>query len=155
MTEIIPEKVCGYIDGDFVALLFGMRINKLWKLHKWLPIIIAMDRMLEELTAQPVSGFLGSISSRFLIVHWRSFKHLEAYARSTDYKHWPAWINFNRRMARSQADVGIWHETYSISAGQYEAIYRSMPRFGLGQAGNISPATKRKATTCGRIDVEK
>jgi Domain of unknown function (DUF4188) len=34
----------------------------------------------------------------------------------------PASIAFNKRMARSRGDVGIWHETYKIAAGQYEAI---------------------------------
>jgi hypothetical protein len=25
------------MDGEFVVFLIGMRINKPWKLHKWLP----------------------------------------------------------------------------------------------------------------------
>ena len=34
MTEIVPTRVTGRIDGDFVVFLIGMRINKPWKLHK-------------------------------------------------------------------------------------------------------------------------
>ena len=73
------------IDGDFVVFIIGMRINKFWKPHKWLPVFLAMPRMLKELQRQPESGFLGSTSAGFAIIqYWRSFDHLEAYARSHD-----------------------------------------------------------------------
>ena len=119
------------IEGDFVVFVIGMRINKLWKLHKWLPVFSAMPRMLKELEKQPESGFLGSVSGALLIVqYWRSFAHLEAYARSQDHHHLPAWVAFNKRMRESRGDVGIWHETYLVRAGEYEAIYSGMPRLG-------------------------
>ncbi len=35
--------------------------------------------------------------------------------------------------------TGIWHETYLVRAGEYEAIYGNMPPFGLG-AGAARPA---------------
>lgn len=100
-----------------------MRINKPWKLRKWFPVFRAMPRMLKELEKQPESGFLGSISGgRLMVQYWRSFEHLEAYARSKDHFLWPAWVDFNKRIGASREDVGIWHETYLVSAGQYEAI---------------------------------
>ena len=134
MTEIIPARMAAEIDGDFVVFIIGMRINKAWKLHKWVPVFRAMPRMLKELERQPESGFLGSISGGTLIVqYWRSFEHLEAYARSHDHPHWPAWVVFNDRMRESRGDVGIWHETYLVRAGNYEAIYSGMPRWGLGR----------------------
>jgi fumigallin biosynthesis monooxygenase-like protein len=152
MSEIIPERVSASLEGSFVVFLLGMRINKFWKLHKWLPVAFAMRSMMEELAEQPESGFLGAISSTFLTVqYWRSFEHLEAYARSADRRHWPAWVAFNKRVADNRGDVGIWHETYLIPAGQYEAIYSGMPRFGLGRAGSIGPATQHKAEARGRI----
>jgi hypothetical protein len=111
------------IDGDFVVFLIGMRINKPWKPHKWLPVLLAMPRMLKELKEHPESGFLGSAAAGLLTVqYWRSFEHLEAYARSHDHEHWPAWVAFNKRTAASRGDVGIWHETYLVRAGDYEAI---------------------------------
>ena len=70
-----------------------------------------------------------------------SFDHLKAYARDQDKTHWPAWTNFNRRMKESVGDVGIWHETYVISRGQFEAIYNGTPPFGLGKVGKLVPAT--------------
>jgi hypothetical protein len=152
MSEIIPQRMAAEIEGDFVVFLIGMRVNKLWKLHKWLPVFRAMPRMLKELEGRPESGFLGYESSLLLSVqYWRSFQHLEAYARSHDHLHWPAWVDFNNRMANSRGDVGIWHETYLIRAGEYEAIYSGVPRRGLGKVGTLVPAAGRKESARGRM----
>ena len=35
--------------------------------------------------------------------------------------------------------AGIWHETYLVRAGEYEAIYNNMPPSGLGRAGRLVP----------------
>ena len=152
MGAIIASSMSAEIEGDFVVFVIGMRINKLWKLHKWLPVLSAMPRMLKELEKQPESGFLGSISGGLLIVqYWRSFGHLEAYARSQDHLHWPTWVAFNKRMRESRGDVGIWHETYLVRAGEYEAIYRGMPPWGLGRAGALVPASGRKEAARDRL----
>ncbi len=37
---------------------------------------------------------------------------------------------------------GIWHETYLVRAGQYEAVYGNMPPHGLGKAGRLHPASE-------------
>jgi hypothetical protein len=111
-----------------------------------------MPRMIKELQRQPDSGFLGATQSALLIVqYWRSFEQLEAYARSHDHEHWPAWVAFNRRMSASRGDVGIWHETYQVRAGQYEAIYSGMPPIGLGRFAKLEPASGRYESARGRI----
>ncbi|WP_119157565.1 DUF4188 domain-containing protein [Caldimonas tepidiphila] len=151
MSEILPRRMAAEIEGDFVVFVIGMRINKPWKLHQWLPVFLAMPRMLKELERRPESGFLGAVSGGLLIVqYWRSFEHLEAYARSRDHLHWPAWVAFNKRTGRSRGDVGIWHETYLVRAGEYEAIYSGMPRHGLGRAGTLVPATGQRDSARGR-----
>jgi hypothetical protein len=61
MADVIPARMSAEVDGDFVVFVIGMRINKLWKVHKWLPVFLAMPRMLKELEKQPESGFLGHI----------------------------------------------------------------------------------------------
>jgi hypothetical protein len=86
-----------------------------------------------------------------IIKYWRSFEHLEAYARSTDMSHWPAWVAFYKRVGRSRGDVGIWHETYRVSAGQYEAIYPGMLAFGLGTVGTLLPVSGGRDSARGRI----
>ncbi|HYO83097.1 MAG TPA: DUF4188 domain-containing protein [Bryobacteraceae bacterium] len=152
MAGVIPARMSAELDGDFVVFLIGVRINKPWKVHKWLPTMLAMPRMLRELRRRPESGFLGSASGGLLIVqYWRSFDHLEAYARSHDHEHWPAWVAFNKRAGKSRGDVGIWHETYLVKAGQYESVYSGMPPWGLGKAGQLVPAAGRKESARGRV----
>ena len=152
MAAVIPGKMTVEVEGDFVVFLIGMRINKPWKLHKWLPVFLAMPRLLKELAAHPEAGCLGTISGLGVIVqYWRSFDHLEAYARSHDHGHWPAWVAFNRRLGKSRGDVGIWHETYQVRAGAYEAVYSGMPPFGLGTAGTLVPASGRREAARGRF----
>ena len=46
MARILPERMTAEIEGDFVVFLIGMRINKPWKIHKWLPVFLAMPKML-------------------------------------------------------------------------------------------------------------
>ena len=48
MSKVVPKRVTAEIEGDFVIFLIGMRINKLWKVHKWLPVFRAMPRMIRE-----------------------------------------------------------------------------------------------------------
>jgi hypothetical protein len=152
MTKVIPQRMAAQIEGDFVVFLIGMRINKPWKLHKWLPVFLAMPKMLKELERQPESGFLGAIfGPKVIVQYWRSFEHLETYARSTDGLHWPAWVAFSKRMAKSREDVGIWHETYLVRAHEYEAIYSGMPPFGLGKTAKLVPATGHRDTARGRV----
>ena len=63
MASIIDRRVTAHVQGDFVVFLIGMRINKLWKPHKWLPSLRTMPRMLKELEAAPTEhGFLGSMN---------------------------------------------------------------------------------------------
>jgi Monooxygenase af470-like len=152
MAKIIPTRMTAEIDGDFVVFLIGMRINKLWKVHKWLPVFMAMTPMLKELGKHPESGFLGHIFGMKVIVqYWRSFEHLEAYARNQNQGHWPAWVAFNKKVGGSRGDVGIWHETYQVRAGEYETIYSGMPPIGLGSVGTLVPVGAKRESARERI----
>ncbi|HEY0055100.1 MAG TPA: DUF4188 domain-containing protein [Pedobacter sp.] len=134
--------------------LLGMRINRLWKVHKWMPIAAAMPKMLMELSRKPESGFLGYQSYGGIppvtIMCWKSFEQLEAYAKDRNGQHYPAWRDFNKKI-RNSGDVGIWHETYKVKAGEYECVYNNMPRFGLGKIGELVPAIGRKEYAGQRI----
>lgn len=143
LPEIHKGHMTADVNGEFVVFLIGFRMNNWWKLNRWLPVVSAMPRMLKELYETPESGFLGHTSSLGLMVqYWRSYAHLEAYARNKEKSHWPAWVAFNKSVANSKGDVGIWHETYCVQPGQWETIYGNMPRFGLGKATNVIPITK-------------
>jgi hypothetical protein len=145
------------LDGDFVVFLIGMRINRPWRPDQWLPVLRAMRPMLRELAADPGSGFLGATSGFLaggpaLVQYWRSFEDLERYARDRDASHLPAWRAFNR-LVRDSGGVGIWHETYRVRGGEYEAIYGNMPRVGLAAVGEHRPIGSTSATAARRIGV--
>ncbi|MHB8484003.1 MAG: DUF4188 domain-containing protein [Nitrospiria bacterium] len=155
MPKINAQRMTAQMEGDFVVFLIGMRVNKFWKIHKWLPVARAMSPMLKELLGNPESGLVGfqtyfGLRNTMLVQYWRSFEHLEAYARARDKSHFPAWVEFNRKIGAS-GDVGIWHETYKVCAGQYETVYNNMPPYGLGSAGRLVPATGKLETAKGRI----
>jgi Domain of unknown function (DUF4188) len=152
---VIKERMCAEVDGEAVVFLIGMRINKPWKIHKWLPVAIAMPRMLRELGQNPDLGFLGAHTwfARTVIVlqYWRSINDLNAYAKSRDRAHLPAWAAFNRAIGKS-GDVGIWHETYRVRAGDYETVYANMPPFGLAKATKAVVASGRRESAAGRMN---
>jgi Domain of unknown function (DUF4188) len=154
---VVPGRRVAHLDGDFVVFLIGMRINRPWRPHKWLPVLRAMRPMIRELQADPGSGFLGATQGVLaggpaLVQYWRSFEHLDRYARDRTARHLPAWQEFNQRVRDSGA-VGIWHETYRVRAGEYEAIYGNMPRVGLAAAGEHRPVGSSNATAAARIAV--
>jgi len=156
MPKVIDARMSAEMDGEFVVFMIGFRVNKPWKLHKWIPVFLAMPRMLKELAAHPESGFLGHNGfGKVIIQYWRSFEHLEAYARAQDRQHWPAWVDFNRRVGGSRGDVGIWHETYLIKPGHYESVYSGMPPYGLGKAGRLIPATGKREAARSRVSASE
>lgn len=155
MADIIKKRMTAEIEGDFVVFLIGMRINTFWKIHKWLPVARAMPRMLIELAQHKEMGLLGArthfgLRNIMVVQYWRSFEHLADYAGNKNAEHFPAWVAFNKSVG-SSGDVGIWHETYKVAAGQHESIYSNMPPYGLGAAGSLVSATGRKSTAASRI----
>ena len=143
------------IEGDFVVFLIGMRINRLLLLHKWIPVAQAMPRMLKELFAHKEMGLLHAESfvgwrTVMVVQYWRSFEQLHAYAHARELAHLPAWADFNRRVG-GNGSVGIFHETYLVNEGAYEAVYASMPTFGLAHAGEMMPAIGRMQSAKSRM----
>lgn len=152
------ERITATLEGDFVVFLIGMRISNPFLIHKWLPVAMAMPRMLKELRRQPELGLLHAemwlSRTTILVQYWRSLEQLLAYANSKDADHLPAWRSFNQSVG-TNGSVGIWHETYRVSPGSYETIYVNMPPFGLGKAGMMQPATGHKHSSIGRMRRDK
>ena len=109
MPEIHAERLTADVDEEFVIFLIGMRVNRPWKIHKWLPVALAMRRMIVELESHPDAGML-SVESwlgnpTMMVQYWRSFDHLEKYATRQDQEHLPAWKAFNQAVAEFIAMV--------------------------------------------------
>ena len=155
MASVHKGRYAAQIEGDFVVFMIGMRFNRIFLIHKWLPVVLAMPRMLKELFQHPELGMLDArtfVSGRTLMVvqYWRSFEQLHAYAHARDKEHLPAWAEFNRRIGGNGA-VGIFHESYLVKAGGYECVYANMPRFGLAKAGEMVPAVGRLQSAKSRL----
>jgi Domain of unknown function (DUF4188) len=71
MAEAVQNgRVAAQIDGDFVVFLIGMRVNRLLAVGKWMPVAMAMPRMLKELMRQPELGLLSArayVSGRVIL----------------------------------------------------------------------------------------
>ena len=143
MAEINEGRMFAKADDDFVVFMIGMRINSFWKIHKWFPVAIAMPKMIKELYKNKEYGFLSTEAwfgrTTIMVQYWKSFEHLEAYAKNINAEHLPEWRKFNQK-ARQSGAVGVWHETYRVSQGNYENIYVNMPKFGLGKVGTLKQA---------------
>jgi hypothetical protein len=131
-----------------------MRVNRWWLPHQWIRVAAAMPRMLRELAQNPELGYLGGESwfgrTTLMMSYWRSMDHLMAYAKSRTAEHLPAWRSFNK-LVGTNGDVGIWHETYRVHAGDYESVYVNMKPFGLGKAGALVEATGTRESARGRL----
>lgn len=132
-------------DGS-VLFLIGMRINVLWKVHRWFPVFTAMPRMLRELDQRPKLGFLHGrtfMSGRvFMVVqYWESVEKLNDYARAADRLHLPAWRAFNKAIGNN-GEVGVFHETFMVSDGMYETVYGNMPPTLMGAAFGMVPISE-------------
>ncbi len=156
MARVIHGRMTADIEGDFVVFLIGMRINKPWKIHKWWAVSAAMPRMLKELAKDPDAGMLGSMlllgpRGPLTVQYWRSIEQLEAFARNPQYSHRSAWKAFNKAVG-GNGDVGIWHETYLVNAGQYETLYGNMPPFGLASVRETKhiPAARKGENAAAR-----
>ncbi len=111
-----PGRFTADLDGrpEMVVFLVGRRINHPLRVWRWWPPLLAMTKMLRELSTQPDSGFLRFhvwLGRTILVLqYWESFDKLTGFARSAEQRHLPAWRAFNEAIADS-GEVGIWHET--------------------------------------------
>ena len=145
MARIVQGRQLAEIDGDFVVFLIGARFSLRHPLRAFRDLggrKGGMKAMLDHLVAHPEKGLLGyTMGLPVIVQYWRSFDHLEAFARDDSDPHIAAWREYYRRDAQHEG-AGIWHETFLVRAGEYEAIYKNMPAIGLGAAGRLVPAAE-------------
>ena len=139
MAQKINEgRWTAHIEGDFVVFLIGARFNSKLHLARSLKDLggrrRGMQAMLDHLVAHPEKGLLGyEMGLKTIVQYWRSFDHLEAFAKDADDPHLDVWRSYWRRVGKSTR-TGIWHETFLVRAGEYEAVYGNMPTYGLAKA---------------------
>ncbi|MFF8972123.1 DUF4188 domain-containing protein [Streptomyces sp. NPDC014995] len=149
--RISARRTTADAQGDVVVLLIGMRINRFRAVHQWLPVMLAMFRMLAELKRQPERGLLSRVlltaspRTYYVVQYWESKEKLYAYASAPDAFHHAVWARINRmeRDGKVRGHVGIWHEAYVVPEGSYEAVYGDMPAFGLAAGHGQVPLEAR------------
>lgn len=158
MAKVLPGRFTAQTNEPFVVFMIGMRVNKFFAFRKWIPTMMAMGPMLRTLYQHPEKGFLGAQTFFFwrgivTVQYWRSFEDLEKFARDKDDPHLASWRKFNKAIG-SDGSVGIFHETYLVDAGKYEAVYGNMPVFGLAAATKHVPAVGKRETARRRLGGE-
>jgi hypothetical protein len=144
MAELAGRRMTAEIEGDFVVFLIGARFSKLQLARSFADLggRRGMKHMLDYLVARPEKGLLAyEMGLPTIVQYWRSFEQLEAFAKDQDDPHLEVWRRYWRRVGRT-GRTGIWHETFLVKAGQYEAVYGNMPPHGLGKAGRLVPVSE-------------
>jgi hypothetical protein len=144
VAQLAGRRMSAEIDGDFVVFLIGARLSKLHLARSLMDLggRRGMSHMLDYLVAHPEKGLLAyEMGLPTIVQYWRSFEQLEAFAKDKDDPHLEVWRQYWRRVGRSER-TGIWHETFLVKAGQYEAVYGNMPPHGLGKAGRLVPVAE-------------
>ena len=159
MAEILSGRMTHQHDGPIGVFLIGMRFNRLRRVDQWLPVFLAMPKMLAELyrnraaASRAEATDLGFLGARTLfggkgvtvVQYWRSVEDIYRYASAPGHEHRPAWTAFNARARRAGGVVGIWHETYAVPAGAHESVYVGTPIMGLAAATESAPVPRRKS----------
>jgi hypothetical protein len=142
VADVRPGRWTAQIDGDFVVFLIGAGLNRKLHLLRSLRDLggrRGMKHMLDYLMEHPEKGLLGyEFGLPVIVQYWRSWAHLEEFARNTDDPHLKVWRDFWKRVGKDPR-TGIWHETYLVRAGEFETVYGNMRPFGLGKAGTLIP----------------
>ena len=83
------------IEGDFVVFLIGARINSPLRIRRSIQDYggrKGMGHMLKYLSERPEKGLLGyTMGYPVIVQYWRSFDHLEAFARDQEDPHAQVW----------------------------------------------------------------
>jgi Monooxygenase af470-like len=109
MAQVVDGRFTARMDEPFVVFIIGIRINRPLAVRKWLPTFRAMGPMLRELYRHPEKGFLGGEFFFYgrgpaLVQYWRSFKHLEKFARNPDDPH----MRPGRGSTGPSGETGAW-----------------------------------------------
>lgn len=67
-----------------------------------------------------------------VLSYWKSLDHLRDFAAKSYHANGRRWWD---RTKKQWPYIGIFHETYNVPTGHYEAIYENFHPFGIGQIG--------------------
>src|SRR5438874_169317 len=147
LTEVAGRRMTAEIDGDFVVFLIGARFNN--KLHMLRSVLDlggrrGMKHMLDYLVSQPEKGLLAyEMGIPTIVQYWRSFEHLEAFARDKEDPHLEVWRQYWRRVGKSER-TGMWHESDLVNVFLYDGAMVPDP-YGIITSGHDNETARTVA----------
>lgn len=167
MADIQAGRMTHEHDGSIGVFLIGMRFNRLSRPDHWVPVFLAMPKMLAELyrnteaAARGEAEDLGFLGARTLmggkgvtvVQYWRSVEDIYRYAGASDHEHRPAWSAFNARARKAAGVVGIWHETYAVAAGRARERLRRLPADGPGRGDGVGAGPEHQSVCPAQVGV--
>jgi hypothetical protein len=141
-------------QADVTVFVLGLRVNRVTAVRTWIPMLRTLRLLLAEAASADGSGLLGYRTyvrwprEVMVMQYWRGPTQLMEFAQGTT--HQQAWSDFYRLAVKGGA-VGLWHETYAVPAGRYEAIYGILPPLGLAAFSELLPVGRRNNTAGARL----
>lgn len=138
MQTAFPGRYTGRVNQATALFLIGMRVNTLRGALLAPRLVTAMTSMQHYLTTTPEAGYLWGANwfgrTTMLFSYWRNAEDVQRFASNAEAPHLEPWRRFVRDVGDSK-EIGVWHELFTLTAGNYESVYVNMPAFGLGAAG--------------------
>lgn len=148
-TAFLPRKEVG--KDSFVVFLIGARVNSWWTLLANLPAAFGFLKLggptfanaevsrdkVGLLSVRKYGGLLDLLfgDGNVEVQYWDSFESLTAF--NNNRHHAASRAQYYREAEATQA-VSIWHETYIVRPGDYEAVYGNCPPIGLSAIRNAT-----------------
>jgi hypothetical protein len=155
MKGVFSGRYTAEMADPVILFAIGMRVNRLLAVHRWLLPTFNTLRLWIHLKTSPPEGYLYGYLYLYwrgigMMQYWKNFDSLEAFAHDMNQPHLKSW----RQLAvqtESDRTFGYWHETYEIEPDKTEAIYGSMPVFGLAAASNHVELKAKENSARGRL----
>jgi len=141
--------------GNFCMIRIGLIIHR-WRAVPW---AWRVGRAVKRATADPAARPPGLLVSERIVMarnhfgylmYWRSLNELLSWAHASPHTDW--WRDAVDRQ-RARHDFSIYHETYCMTPGGFEAIYLNLAgeRPGASAFGDLRPPKGPFATSRGRL----
>ncbi len=159
MAKVHPGRYTARVDRPLVVFAIGMRLNRPHALHRWVRPMMNTVRMWRHVQHRRPAGYLGGYLFVYwcgvgMIQYWEDVDHLVAFSHDDTQPHLAAWRQL-AALTRVDQTFGSWHETYRVTPGTSEAIYGSMPIFGLAAAAIHEPIRSATESAQQRLASER
>jgi len=148
----LPESM-----SELCLVRMGIQVRGLsaWLLARRLRLAIAAD------ARQAIAASAGLLESQAFTItinhfgflqYWRSFEELDAWSRREPHSEW---LRAAVERMRLKQDLGVYHETFLVSAPDVESIFLNCRPTGLAAFGLLCEPVGPLTTSRGRLGKSK